>query len=74
MLTHDIGINSGIIWQLLSEKGALSIREIGEFTGFKASMIYLALGWLSREKKIQFYEKGGMIFTELSIPFQEMFY
>lgn len=74
MLTHDIGINSGIIWQLLFEKGALSIREIGELTGFKDSMIFLALGWLSKEKKIRFFEKDNTIYMELLNPFQETFY
>jgi len=28
MLKHDIGVNAGIIWNLLHEKGALNARNI----------------------------------------------
>jgi hypothetical protein len=31
MYKADIGVNAGVIWRLLSEKGELSIREIGEY-------------------------------------------
>jgi hypothetical protein len=49
MLKHDIGINAGVIWNLLNEKGALTERKIGELTGLKEVMITMALGWLARE-------------------------
>ncbi|MDR1500836.1 MAG: winged helix-turn-helix domain-containing protein [Prevotella sp.] len=54
MLTNDVRINWGIMWQLLLDKRILSIRMLREFTGFRENMIYLALGWLSKEKKIWF--------------------
>ena len=54
------------IWRLLSEKGELTIREIGEFTDFKEPFIYLALGWLSREDKVRFLEKNGMVYIGLN--------
>ena len=66
MYKNDIGINAGTIWHLLSENGALSIREIGELTNFREPFIYLALGWLSREDKMRFYEKGDVIYVELN--------
>jgi hypothetical protein len=56
MLKHDIGVNAGVIWQLLFNSGALSIIEIAELTGYKAKMIMLSLGWLAREDKIRFLE------------------
>ena len=66
MYKNDTGINAGAIWCLLSEKGELTIREIGEFTDFKEPFIYLALGWLLREDKIRFYDKNGVVYVELS--------
>jgi hypothetical protein len=57
MYKNDIGINAGVIWHLLSHKGALSIREIGELTNYRESFMFLALGYLSRESKIRFFEK-----------------
>lgn len=65
MYKHDIGMKAGEIWNLLLKKGALNIREIGELTSYKESFIHFALGWLSRENKIRFYEKGGLIYVEL---------
>jgi hypothetical protein len=65
MYQTDIGINAGVIWRLLSEKGELSIREIGEFTNYRESFLFLALGWLAREDKIRFYEKEGVLYVRL---------
>ena len=74
MYKNDIGINAGVIWHLLSEKGELSIREIGEMTSFREAFIYLALGWLSRENKIHFYEKTGVVYIELNQMASEMYF
>jgi hypothetical protein len=65
MYRIDAGINAGVIWSLLSDKGALSIREIGELTNYRESFIYLSLGWLLREDKIRFFEKNGAVYVEL---------
>jgi len=74
MYKNDIGINAGVIWRLLSEKGELSIREIGELTNFREAFIYLALGWLSRENKIRFSEKNGVVYAELNQIASEMYF
>jgi hypothetical protein len=60
MYKTDIGINVGVIRRLLSEKDALSIRKIGEFTHYRETFLFLALGWLTREDKIRFHEKEGV--------------
>ncbi|MFV0331240.1 MAG: winged helix-turn-helix domain-containing protein [Dysgonomonas sp.] len=65
MLKNDIGINAGAIWRLLSEKGKLSLKEIVEFTNYKEYYILLALGWLSRESKVSFSDKKGVLYVEL---------
>lgn len=61
----DIGVYAGTIWSLLSERGKLDIRKIGECTGFKESAIILALGWLARENKIEMLDKNGILYFEL---------
>ena len=66
MLKSDIGINAGAIWLLLSDKGKLSLNEIIEFTNYKEYYILLALGWLSRENKISFSDKKGVLYVELN--------
>lgn len=74
MIKNDIGINAGTIWNLLSEKGELSINEIVELTKYRESYILLALGWLARENKVQFFDKNGSLFVSLNNPFSESFY
>jgi len=66
MIKFDIGVNAGIIWHLLSEKGALTIDAIGELTGFERQELMLALGWLSRESKVDFSQQGEDLLVSLS--------
>jgi len=74
MYKNDIGINSGVIWHLLSDKGALSIREIGELTNYREAFILLSLGWLARENKIRFFEKNEITYVELIQNITEIYY
>lgn len=74
MLKNDIGINAGVIWQLLASKGMLSIREIGELTDYREDFIYLSLGWLSRENKIRFTDQEGILSVELNNSISETYY
>jgi len=77
MLKQDIGINAGIIWNLLHEKGALTARNIGELTGFREVLITLSLGWLAKEDKIDFFEKNDTVYIELkkaNSNYSEMYY
>jgi hypothetical protein len=74
MYKTDIGINAGVIWRLLSEKGELSIREIGEYAHFNESFICYSLGWLAREEKIRFCEKEGMLYVKLEEAAHEWYF
>ena len=72
---YDIGINAGIIWHLLADKGALSIPQIDEHTNYGEASVMLALGWLSREDKIRFIDKQGIVYVELkNYPASEMYF
>lgn len=74
MIKNDIGINAGIIWRLLNENSALSIEEIAEYTNFRIMYIHSALGWLSRENKIRFFEKGDTMYIELLNQYTEQYF
>lgn len=74
MLTNDIGINAGTIWKLLSQRGNLTVREIGELTHYKDSLIMLALGWLSRESKIEFSTTNGELRIGLKQVVSDLYY
>lgn len=74
MNKNDVGTDAGKIWCLLSERGILSIRKIGEMTHYRESLIFLALGWLAREDKIRLFEKSGVLHAELKVPLPETYY
>ncbi|WP_108822327.1 winged helix-turn-helix domain-containing protein [Dysgonomonas sp. Marseille-P4361] len=74
MITRDIRINANAIWNLLSEKGSITIREISELTNFKESLILLALGWLSRENKITFSDRDGVLEVSLKSVLTDIYY
>jgi len=66
MLKHLIGTDAGLVWQLLSERGKLTIDELSRLTGYRELYVYLALGWLSREDKIHYLEKNDDLYIELN--------
>ena len=74
MLKAMIGADAGLIWQLLSERGSLSIDELKKLTGYREEYLYLSLGWLSREGKINYLEKNDDLYVELSNSYIETHY
>ena len=74
MKKEEIGKNAGILWRLLADKGMLSIRELGENTSLNVLNMGMGLGWLSRENKVNFEEKDGMLYVELRSTPSDMYY
>jgi hypothetical protein len=56
MKKNEIGLNAGMIWQLIDKSGELTINEIMQSTELSDFEIALSLGWLSREDKVYFTE------------------
>lgn len=65
MLNNLIGADAGLVWQLLSERGMMTIDDIEKLTGYRQMYVYLTLGWLSRENKIHYLEKNDILYVEL---------
>jgi hypothetical protein len=51
-MTDKIGFSAGLIWQFLSEHGESSPIKIKSNLGLSNTLLYLALGWLARENKV----------------------
>ncbi|MBU1320076.1 MAG: winged helix-turn-helix domain-containing protein [Candidatus Zixiibacteriota bacterium] len=49
-----IGIVAGNIWKKLERDGEMSPRKLSTATKEKSDVVYLALGWLARENKVEF--------------------
>lgn len=56
---EEIGNIAGEIWHLLKEKGELSISEVvSAVSNASQSTVYMGLGWLAREDKLEFIQKS----------------
>jgi hypothetical protein len=56
-MNEEIGNVAGQIWRLLKERGELSISSVVQGIPAPQSSVYMALGWLAREEKLQFIKK-----------------
>jgi hypothetical protein len=64
-MEQEIGNAAGLIWHLLKEKGTSSLNDIKRETKFTPDMINRAIGWLARESKLDFEQKGSLLLISL---------
>ncbi len=54
MNKHEIGVNAGIVWNLLSDNAKWSFAKLKKASGLNDKELATAIGWLAREDKIGF--------------------
>ena len=59
---NEIGLNAGKVWQLLSNNEKWSYGTLKRKSGLKDKELGAALGWLSRENKIENYQLQRVTF------------
>lgn len=59
MKKNLIGENAGKVWKALEKHPELTIDELKKKTKLSSNELHLALGWLSREDKIYFFEENN---------------
>ena len=65
-MNEMIGTNAGAIWTALSENGAMNTKDLKKVAKIKTDKdLYLAIGWLLREDKINVTEADKVITVEL---------
>lgn len=55
----EIGALAGKIWETLEKNGALSASALVKATEAKNNDVYMALGWLLREDKLEAVKAGN---------------
>lgn len=56
---YEIGETAGAIWQVLSTEGPQTFAALMEEVDAPQSIFFMAVGWLSREDKLQFEPANG---------------
>lgn len=61
----QIGKVAGVIWDILSTKGEVSLSQLPKLVAEKDTLVYQGLGWLAREGKISYRSDKNRTFVEL---------
>jgi hypothetical protein len=68
MKKQEIGENAGIIWQIIYNETEMPLKKMKKQSGIISDMdFYMAIGWLSRENKIHFFERNNELFIGLVV-------
>lgn len=65
MLTGEIGIVAGKIWHHLRQNSSSTAAKLKKEIGAPADLVMLGLGWLAREGKVEFQQKGKALTVRL---------
>jgi len=62
---YEIGIAAGKIWAILSDRKKLSVSQILSGVEAPESLVYMGIGWLAREGKLNFEKapKRGVLLS-----------
>ncbi|MBQ5621501.1 MAG: winged helix-turn-helix domain-containing protein [Bacteroidaceae bacterium] len=65
-MTTLVGILAGAVWTALNENGALNTKDLKKAAKVKTDKdLYLALGWLLREDKVEVTEADKVVTVTL---------
>lgn len=65
-MNANVGNMAGAIWTVLSENGAMNAKDLKKAAKIKTDKeLYLAMGWLLREDKLNVVEEGKEITLNL---------
>lgn len=65
-MTEIIGANAGAIWTALNANGAMNTKDLKKAAKIKTDKdLYLAMGWLIREDKLNVEEADKVITLSL---------
>ncbi len=54
-----IGETAGKIWKTLNVQNEVSLTRLPRMVGERETVVYQALGWLARENKVEYAQKGN---------------
>lgn len=65
-MTGTVGTLAGAVWAALNENGAMASKDVKKAAGLKSDKeLYLAMGWLLREDKLNVVEDAKTITLSL---------
>ncbi len=65
MLKGEIGTVAGKIWHHLHQNSGATAAKLKKEIGASPDLVMLGLGWLAREGKVEFQQKGKVLTIRL---------
>lgn len=65
MNSQQIGETAGRVWQALEQQGELRLSVLKKQVQAPDSLLYMALGWLAREDKLELTPDGRSLRVRL---------
>lgn len=66
MMITNVGSLAGAVWTALNENGAMAVKDLKKAAKIKNEKdLFLALGWLLREDKVEMTEEDKLITVTL---------
>lgn len=66
-MVETIGRAAGEVWQMLAKsKNPVNITDVPKKTKLTSQLAYQGMGWLAREGKLQYQQKGRSIYVSLT--------
>lgn len=56
-MRDTIGEVAGEVWDFLEENGETSVSGVTKGVDAPGTKVYMAMGWLAREDKLEFFDK-----------------
>jgi hypothetical protein len=73
MLNSKIGEAAGRVWEILGTKDEVALTSLPKMMKLTSDVAYQALGWLAREGKVKYRNKGGKVYISLDEREREHF-
>jgi len=58
---EEIGTTAGKVWSYLTEHGKVSLSALEKGVDEPRSVVYMAIGWLAREGKVEIHREERSI-------------
>lgn len=58
-MMQEIGESAGVVWNYLKENHGATAEQIAKSSKIKNGLLFMAIGWLAREGKIEFENGSG---------------
>ncbi len=65
-MKEQIGQTAGTIWDTLRSRQEVNLTQMPRVIKEKSPLVYQALGWLARENKIEYVNRGEKTYVTLS--------